>query len=188
MADDEYLDAMREDFDKVLESLKQQLATVRTGRASPQLLDQVQVQVQAYGATMPLNQLATITAPDARLLVVNPWDKGTIPDIERSIQAAGLGLNPSSDGQVIRVPIPALTGERRQELVRTVRRMVEDARIRARHVRRDYNDLFKGLEADKEISQDELSRYLDKVQKATDATVAELDRIAQAKEKEVLEV
>ena len=143
---DEYLEAMRDDFQQVVDSLKRDLSTIRTGRASPQLLETVSVQVQAYGSSMPLNQLATISAPDARLLVVNPWDKGTLPDIERAIMNSELGLNPGSDGQVIRVPIPALTGERRQELVKRVGRMCEEARIRGRGVRKEYNDIFKELE------------------------------------------
>jgi ribosome recycling factor len=185
---DEYLAAMHDDFEKAVASLKRELSSVRTGRASPQLIEGVQVAVQSYGATMPLNQLASISCPDARLLVVNPWDKGTIGDIEKGIMAAGLGLNPSNDGQVVRVPIPALTGERRQALVKTVRGMAEDARVRARAVRREYNDLFKGLEADKELSQDDLKKMLDRVQAATDEAVKTIDTISADKEKEVLEV
>ncbi|MCK6505763.1 ribosome recycling factor [Myxococcota bacterium] len=184
----EYIQAMDDDFKKVISAFEKELTSVRTGRATPQLLEPVNVHVAAYGAAMPINQLASISAPDARLLVVNPWDKGTIPDIEKGIMAAGLGLNPSNDGQVIRVPIPALTGERRQDLVKAVKRMAEEARVRARAVRREYNDLFKDLEAEKEINEDELTRILKKVQDGTDATVARIDAIAEAKEKEVLEV
>ncbi len=185
---DEYLEAMRDDFTKVVESLRRDMSTIRTGRASPQLLETVSVQVQAYGSSMPLNQLATISAPDARLLVVNPWDKGTLGDIERSIMNSEMGLNPSSDGQVIRVPIPALTGERRQELVKRLGRMCEEARIRGRGVRKEYNDIFKELETDKEINQDDLKRYLAIVQEATDENMQVLSEVAAAKEKEVLDV
>lgn len=184
----EYLQSMEDDFKKALAAFQKDLSAVRTGRATPQLLDGVSVHVAAYGTSMPLNQLASIAAPDARLLVVNPWDKGTIPDIEKGIQASGLGLNPSNDGQIVRVPIPALTGERRQDLVRTVKKMAEDARIRSRHVRREYIDLFKELESEKDISEDELARLLKRVQEATDGAIARIDTVCDAKELEVQEV
>jgi ribosome recycling factor len=185
---DEYLSAMRDDFKKVTDDFKRDLATIRTGRATPQLLDAVQVQVQSYGATMPLNQLASISAPDARLLVVNPWDKGTLADIEKAIQSSGLGFNPMSDGQIIRVPIPALTGERRQEMVKSVKKLLEDHRVAARHVRREYNELFKDLKNSRDITEDELKTNLELVQKATDDSIAALEKIGAEKEKEVLEV
>jgi ribosome recycling factor len=185
---EEYLESLKDDMQKTVETFLRELATIRTGRASPQLLDMVQVQVQSYGATMPINQLATITAPDPRLLVVNPWDKSTLSDIERAITASGLGLNPSSDGSIIRVPIPALTGERRQDLVKQVGRMAEEAKVRVRRVRKEYNDLFGELQSDGEITEDELDRALTAVQKSTDAHVARIDEIAAAKKKEVMEV
>ncbi len=185
---EEYLDSLKDDMDKSVESFKRDLATVRTGRASPQLLDTVTVLVPSYGATMPLNQLATVTAPDPRLLVVNPWDKSTLGDIEKAITAAGLGLNPNNDGTIIRVPIPALTGERRKEMVKQVGRMTEDARIRVRRVRKEYNDLFKELEGDKEITEDDLRRALDLVQKSTDKHVSKVEQIAEGKQKEIMEV
>jgi len=185
---EEYLESLKEDMQKATETFQRELATVRTGRASPQLLDMVQVQVQSYGATMPINQLATVTAPDPRLLVVNPWDKTTLGDIERAITASALGLNPSSDGTLIRVPIPALTGERRQEMVKQVNRMSEAARVRVRAVRKEYNDLFKDIQDGGEITEDELTRALDLVQKSTDAHVAKIDDIAKAKQREVMEV
>lgn len=184
---DEYLNAMRDDFGKVTAAFKRELTTIRTGRASPQILENVQVLVASYGATMPLNQLASIQAPDARLLVLNPWDKSTIPDIERGIAMANLGLNPSNDGQIVRVPIPPLTQERRKEMVRNVGRLTEEARVRARGVRRDYLDIFKELETEKEISEDDLKRYQEKVQTATDACVKELESLAADKEREVLD-
>ncbi len=185
---EEYLESLKDDMQQSVAAFRQELGTVRTGRATPQLIDTVQVQVASYGATMPLNQLATVTAPDPRLLVVNPWDKTTLGDIERAISAAGLGLNPNNDGNVIRVPIPALTGERRLQLVKQVSRLTEDARVRVRRVRREYNELFKELEKDKEITEDELRRALDQVQKSTDKHVAVVEQVASAKEKEVKEV
>jgi ribosome recycling factor len=185
---EEYLQAMREDMDGALTALRANLGTVRTGRASPQLVEGVQINVTAYGANMPLKQLATISAPDARLLVVSPWDKSVIPDIEKGIASAGLGLNPSNDGQIIRIPIPALTGERRQELVRLARRHGEDAKVRVRGVRREYNEVFRGAESDKDISEDDLNRLLKQVQTATDTTARRAAEIVAAKEQEILEV
>lgn len=185
---DEYMDAMKDDMAKALSSLDNQLTTVRTGRASPALLDSVQVNVSSYGAVMPLKQLATISAPDARLLQIAPWDKSVISDIEKAIATANLGLNPNSDGNVVRVPIPPLTTERRQEMVKQVRRMGEDAKVSIRHARREYNDIFKDLESDKEISEDELKRVLKNVQDATDASVKKVDVVVSAKESEILEV
>lgn len=185
---EEYLEAMADDMQKALDALDRELAKVRTGRATPKLVDGVQVLVHSYGATMPINQLATITAPDARLLVVTPWDKSTIPDIERGIVAAGLGLNPSNDGQVIRIPVPPLTQERRQELVRLVRKYGEDCRIALRHVRREYNETFKQAEKEGDISEDEARRLLQQVQDATDAAVKKVDEKVAAKEAEVEEV
>ncbi len=184
----EYLSELGNDMAAAVEHLRKELATVRTGRASPALLDGVSVHVAAYGATMPINQLATITAPDARLLVVSPWDKSTLSDIEKAIGAAGLGLNGSNDGQIIRVPVPALTGERREDLRRLCRRYGEDHKVRVRGVRRDYNDMFKGLEADKDISKDDLDRVLKLVQKATDDAVVTVEMMVDAKEKEITEV
>jgi ribosome recycling factor len=146
------------------------------------------VVVQSYGATMPLNQLATVQAPDARLLTISPWDKGTLPDIERAILAAGLGLNPSNDGQIIRLPVPPLTQERRKELVKLAKKAGEDAKVRVRHIRREYNDMFKDGEKGGDISEDDLTRLLDKVQSSTDAYVAKVDAVVAKKEAEVLEV
>jgi len=185
---DEYLESMQDDMAKAQEALRQQLAKVRTGRATPALVDGVTVNVQSYGATMPLNQLATIQAPDPRLLVITPWDKSTLGDVEKAIVAADLGLNPSNDGKVIRVPVPALTAERRQDLVKQVRRIGEEMKIRVRQVRRDYNDIFRDGEKEGDISEDQLHRYLQKVQDATDENVKKVDEAMAAKEAEVLEV
>ena len=184
----EYLDAMSDDFKKGPSAFQRDLTSIRTGRATPQILEPVKVEVASYGAVMPLNQIATVSAPDPRLLVVNPWDKNTISDIEKGILAAGLGLNPSNDGQVVRVPIPPLTGERRKQMTRQVGKLAEDFRIRARQVRKEYNELFRELESEKEITEDDLKRFLDQVQKSTDVCVAEVNKLAAQKEKEVMEV
>jgi ribosome recycling factor len=185
---DEYLEAASEDMVDVLARLKLELSKVRTGRATPKLLDPVQVTVASYGATMPLNQLATVQAPDARLLTVTPWDKTTITDIERAIVAAGLGLNPMSDGQIVRVPVPPLTSERRDGLVRGVRKAGEDAKVSVRRVRREYNETFKQGEKDGEVSEDELRRLLEKVQDLTNDYVKGVDALIDAKVAEVSEV
>lgn len=185
---DEYLESLEDDFTKNLDAFKRDLATIRTGRATPALIEHLTIEVASYGTGMPLKQLASISAPDARLLVVNAWDKTTMKDIEKGIRDANLGLNPSNDGQVIRVPIPALTMERRKDMVKQLGKMTEEARVRARGVRREYNELFKGLFDDKDITEDDLDRLLEKVQKATDAAIKKLDDLAAAKEKEVLEV
>jgi ribosome recycling factor len=185
---DDYLDALHSDQAGALDALTKELGKVRTGRATPKLLEGVVVAVQSYGTTMPINQLATIQAPDARLLVVTPWDKGTAADIEKSILAAGLGLNPQSDGQVIRVPVPALTQDRRKDLVKIVRKAGEDAKVRVRNIRREYNEIFKQGEKDGEITEDACKRLLEKVQQSTDQTVEKIDALVAKKEGEVLEV
>ena len=182
---DEYLESMADDFSSVVTRYERNLVSVRTGRASPQMLENVSVTVASYGASMPINQLASISAPDARLLVLNPWDKSTISDIEKGILSAGMGLNPQNDGQIIRVPIPALTEERRRELERKVNALAEDARVSARQVRREYNDMYKELEKEKEISEDDLKRYLGVIQDATNTCVSNVDEIAKAKCQEV---
>lgn len=185
---DEYLEAMEEDMCSVTASLQTELAKVRTGRATPKLLDGLQIEVASYGAVMPINQLATVQAPDARMLVVTPWDKSTLSDLERGIVAAGLGLNPSNDGQIIRVPVPALTQERRLELLKQVRRAGEDAKVRLRHVRREYNDIFKNGEKEGDVSEDENRRLQGLVQVATDRHIEVLSGLVDGKEAEVLEV
>lgn len=185
---DEFIGAAEDDMKAAVEHLAKELQKVRTGRASPKLLETVHVEVHAYGATMPLNQLATVQVADARLLVVSPWDKSTMQDIERGIQSAGLGLNPSSDGIVIRVPVPPLTAERRRDLVKQVKTAGEDAKVRVRHIRREYNDTFREAEKSADISQDQLDRYLERIQTLTDDHVARVDKLVEAKEQEVLEV
>jgi ribosome recycling factor len=185
---DEYIEAMNDDFAGVTTHLRKELSSIRTGRATPQLLENINVPVSSYGSSMPMNQLATITAPDARSLVVNAWDKTTLADIERAISLANMGLNPSNDGQIIRVPVPALTGERRKELVKKCGAFCEEARIRGRGVRKEYNDTFKKMETDKEITEDDLKRALELVQSATDENMKVLAEVAAGKEQEVLDV
>ena len=185
---EEYLQEMQEDFKKCIAAYQKGLGTVRTGRASPVLLESVQVLVSSYNATMGLNQLASVTVSDARTLVVNPWDKTTLNDIDRAIRASGLGLNPNSDGAIIRVHIPPLTGERRQELIRKVRQMAEDARIRARAIRKEYNDIVKDAENEKEISEDQSHSYQKTIQDDTNTCVKDIDQICKDKEAELLEV
>lgn len=185
---DEYLEAMAEDMNNALESLNRALGKIRTGRATPKLIEGVQVLVASYGTSMPITQLATIQAPDARLLTVQPWDKTTITDIEKSIVQAGLGLNPSNDGQLIRIPVPPLTQDRRQELVKLAKKAGEEAKVRLRQVRKEYNDVIKSSEKDGDIGEDDSRHYQARVQEATDAHVADVDRIVAEKEAEVLEV
>ena len=169
-----------------LKSLDTEFATVRTGRASTHLLDRVMV--DAYGAEMPLNQVATISAPEARLLTVQPFDKTLMKPIEKALQEAQLGLTPSNDGQMIRLPIPQLTEERRKELVKLVHKMAEDARIAVRNVRRDVLNEMKRREKDGDISRDEAARAQDDVQKLTDREVKSIDEAMARKESEILEV
>ncbi|MGB7099060.1 MAG: ribosome recycling factor [Xanthobacteraceae bacterium] len=167
-------------------SLKQELAGLRTGRASPGLLEHIQV--EAYGSHMPLNQLATINVPEPRLLLVQVWDRSMIHAVEKAISAANLGLTPSSEGQVLKLRIPELNEERRREIVKVAHKYTEAARVAVRHVRRDGLDLLKKLEKDHKISEDEHERHSAEVQKATDATVAEVDKLLAAKEKEIMTV
>jgi len=185
---EEYIEAAQEEMGGALEHLQAELVKIRTGRATPKLLDPVVVEVASYGASMPLNQLATVQAADARLLVVTPWDKTTINDIERGIHAAGLGLNPSNDGQVVRVPVPPLTQERRQQLVKQAKSLGEDVKVRIRHVRREYNDTFKEAQGDGDITEDDLHRFLAQIQDLTNGWVDKVDAAVDAKEQEILEV
>jgi ribosome recycling factor len=167
-----------------VESLQGDLAGLRTGRANTSLLDPVTVEV--YGANMPLNQVATVTAPEPRMLAVQVWDKSNVQMVEKAIRAAGLGLNPISEGQTLRLPIPDLTEERRKELAKLATQYAEKARIAVRNVRRDGNDGLKAAEKKGQISQDELKRLEGDVQKLTDKAISEVDAAASAKEKEIL--
>jgi len=164
--------------------LKHDLVGLRTGRASINLLDSITVEV--YGAQMPLNQAATVSAPEPRLLTVQVWDRSNVGPVEKAIRSAGLGLNPVTDGQMVRLPIPDLTEERRKELAKLVGQYAEKARIAVRNVRRDGNDHLKTDEKKHEISEDERKRHETEVQKMTDDTITEIDQLAAAKEKEIL--
>ena len=167
-----------------VEALKHDLAGLRTGRASTALLDPVTVEV--YGAHMPLNQVASVSAPEARMLTVQVWDKSNVGPVDKAIRSAGLGLNPIVDGQLLRLPIPEMTQERRKELSKLAGQYAEKARVAVRNVRRDGMDNLKADENKKEISEDERKRSETDVQKLTDSTIAEIDAAAAAKEKEIL--
>lgn len=171
---------------QVIASTNNAFGSIRTGRANPSLLDRVVVNY--YDTPTPLNQLASISAPEPRLLVVQPWDKTAIKDIEKAILASDLGLNPTNDGTVIRIAIPQLTEERRKQLVKVVKKEAEDHKIAVRNIRRDLNDEIKQLEKDGEITEDESRRYLNDVQELTDKYIDEIDRLAEAKEKEIMEI
>ena len=176
----------KEKMDKAIQSFSRELATVRAGRANPSLLDRVTVDY--YGAPTPLNQLASINVPEARLLVIQPYDKSSLSDVEKSILKADLGLTPSNDGSVIRISIPALTEERRRELVKVVKKYSEEAKVAVRNLRRDANDDLKKLQKDSEITEDELRGFTEDIQKITDDHIAKIDTIAKDKEKEIMEV
>jgi ribosome recycling factor len=182
----EIVQRAEERMKKSLESLKAELLTIRTGKATPALLDPVRV--EAYGSVMPLSQVASITAPQPRLLVVQPWDKKLMSAIVRAIQKADLGLNPAEDGELIRLPIPAVTEARRQELVKKAKKTGEEARVAIRSIRREANDELKVAEKDHAISEDEAERLRNEVQKVTDKHGAQVDEILARKEKEILEV
>ena len=169
-----------------VEALKRELAAIRTGHATPALIDHIKVDYA--GVPTSLNQIAGISAPEARLIVIQPWDRGSIRNIEKAILQSDLGLNPTSDGNVIRLNIPPLTEERRQELTRVVRRKVEERRIVIRSLRHEAMDELKRLEKNKDISQDEHKRALNQLQKLTDSFIANAEQIGRAKEAELLEV
>ena len=171
-----------------VETLKKELATLRTGRANPSLLDSVQVEY--YGAMVPLNQMATVTVPEASMLVLTPFDKSSIKAIETAILKSELGLNPGNDGNVIRLPIPPLTEERRKELVKATHKMAEDIKTAIRNVRRDANDDVKKLEKDKAagLSEDAAKKALDDIQKLTDQHVKEVEETLKHKEAEILKI
>jgi ribosome recycling factor len=177
---------MSEQMEAALDAMRREFASVRTGKASPALLDTVRV--DAYGAKTPLNQVASISTPEARLIVVQPWDKSLMNDIERAIRGADLGLNPSNDGNIIRVPIPALSEERRRDMVRLLHKLAEEGRISVRHARQEANKEIKRLEGEHEISEDEARRQLAEVQRLTDEHVARIDELMKSKEREILEV
>ncbi|HEX2137741.1 MAG TPA: ribosome recycling factor [Microvirga sp.] len=180
------LDDVKRRMQGAVNALKHDLGGLRTGRASPTLLEPIHV--DAYGSMMPLTQVATVSVPEPRLLSVQVWDRNMVGAVEKAIRASDLGLNPQTEGQVIRLRIPEMTEQRRKELVKVAHKYAEEARIAVRHVRRDGLDLLKKLEKDHAISQDEEKRQSDQVQKATDHAIEEIDKILAAKEKEIMHV
>lgn len=185
MLDLVYSDA-EERMEKVISAYQRELATLRAGRATPALLDRIEVDY--YGALTPLNQLAGVSAPESRLLVIQPWDKQSIGDVEKAILKSDLGLMPTNDGNVIRLAIPQLTEERRKELVKVVRKKAEECKVSIRNIRRDANEEIKQLEKSSDITEDERRRAQDTVQEITDKKIVEIDEVTAAKEKEMMEV
>jgi len=173
-------------MERSIEAFRKELGKVRTGRASFSLLDGVKVDY--YGTPTPLQQVGTLSVPESRLITVTPWDTKMIGPIEKAVQGSGLGLNPSSDGKMVRIPIPPLTEERRRELAKVVRKMAEDARVAVRNVRREAIEKLKDREKKKEISEDMVKRGQERIQKETDAHVKKIDDILKSKEQEILEV
>jgi len=180
------LSRYRDRMDKAVQALKDEFASLRTGRASASLLDPVHV--EAYGSSMPLNQVGAVSVPEARMLMVSVWDKGLVVSVEKAIRNAGLGLNPVVDGQNLRIPIPALTEERRKEIVKVAHKYAEQQRVAVRNVRRDANDDLRKAEKDGAISQDELKRMEAEVQKLTDEAIKRVDEALKIKEQEIMHV
>jgi ribosome recycling factor len=180
------LDDVKRRMQGAINALKHDLGGLRTGRASPSLLEPIQV--DAYGSMLPLNQVANVSVPEPRLLSVQVWDRGMVAAVEKAIRISDLGLNPQTEGQVIRLRIPEMNEQRRKELVKVAHKYAEESRIAVRHVRRDGIDLLKKLEKDHAISQDDERRQSEQVQKATDQAIEEIDKALAAKEKEIMQV
>jgi len=183
---EELIKNLRANLEKTAESLKKEFQRVRTGRANLALLDPVRVEY--YGAKVPLNQVASVSIADARLIVVKPWEKSMLAEIEKAIHIADLGLTPQNDGEVIRLSIPPLTEERRKELVKQCHKMAEGAKVTVRNHRRDANEAVKKMEKDKALTEDERKKALDRIQKETDAAIAKVDQILAEKEKEIMTI
>ena len=186
MAVNDLLAGMNKRMTSTIEAFKSESARVRTGRASTSLVSNVRVNY--YGTPTPLNQLATLGVPEPQLIVIQPYDGGALGEIEKAIQSAELGLNPSNDGKVIRVPVPPLTEERRKDMVKMVKKMGEDHKIALRNIRRDINDGLKSEEKEKKITEDDVRKGQSEVQKGTDQFVSQIDQLLSAKEKEILKV
>lgn len=182
----DYLEEAERKMGKTAEALKKDFATLRAGRATPALLDKIQVDY--YGAMTPLSQMANISAPESHLLMVQPWDKSTLKNIEKAILASDLGLNPNNDGAIIRIAIPQLTEDRRKELVKIVKKKDEEAKVAIRNLRRELNDDIKELEKEKEVSEDDSARGLEEAQKLTEKWIKKLEDITKLKEAEIMEV
>lgn len=177
---------LKDSMDKALQALEKSFSKVRTGRASLALLDGIRVEY--YGTQTPLNQIASLSVPESRLIVISPWDSSVLGAIEKAIQKSDLGLMPSNDGKLIRLAIPALTEERRRELVKVVRKMAEEAKIKQRNARRDANEQLKALKKDNEIPEDEMYSLQEEVQKLTDKSIEKTDALLSSKEKEIMEI
>ena len=182
---DEILFELREKMDKSIEALKKEFVRLRTGRASTAILDGIRV--NCYETQMPLDQVASLSVPESRLITIKPWDQSIMGEIEKSILKSELGLTPMNDGKLIRISIPPLTEERRKELAKLARKMSEECKISIRGQRREANDMFKELKNEKEISEDEMFRAQDEVQKVTDEFIKKIDEITSEKEKEIIE-
>ena len=185
MVDDLFGDAERR-MQKAVEALKQDISSIRTGRASSALIERITVDY--YGTPTPINQVASISVPDARLLVIQPWDRKLLTDIEKAIQKSDLGINPNNDGQVIRLAIPPLNEERRRDMVKTLHKKLDEHKVAIRNIRRDAHDKLRDRVKTKEISEDELKRNTERLQKLTDRFIDEMDKVGKSKEMEILEV
>jgi len=185
MTADLFGDAERR-MQKAIEALKQDINAIRAGRASASLVDRITVEY--YGAPTPINQVASVSTPEARLLVIQPWDRKLLPDIEKAIQKSDLGINPNNDGQVIRLNIPPMSEDRRRDLVKTLHKKLDEHKVAIRNVRRDIQDKLRDREKKKEVSEDELKRSTERLQKLTDRYIDEMDKVGKAKELEILEV
>ena len=183
---DPHVTRAEERMKKILEATRREFASIRSGKASPALLDTVRV--EAYGQPVPLNQVGSVSAPEARLLVVQPWDKSLLKAISRAIQTSDLGLNPTDDGSVVRVPLPSLTEERRKEMVKVLSKLAEEGRVHMRQVRHDLNNEIKSEEHGKSRTEDDAKRLTTEVQKLTDRYIAQIDELLKKKTVEVMEV
>lgn len=177
---------LQQQMDKTIEALKYEFSTIRAGRANAQMLDKIRVDY--YGTPTPINQVGSISVPEPRTLMINPWDKSAMKEIEKAIRNSDLGFNPTNDGEVIRISVPALTEERRKELCKQAKKAAEEFKVRLRNERRDANDRLKKLEKDGEMTEDELKKAQDNVQKVTDKYVKEIDTLLDAKEKDIMAV
>lgn len=177
---------LQQQMDKTIEALKHEFATIRAGRANAQMLDKIRVDY--YGTPTPINQVGSISVPEPRTLMINPWDKSAMKEIEKAIRNSDLGFNPTNDGEVIRISVPALTEERRKELCKQAKKSAEEFKVRIRNERRDANDKLKKLEKEGEITEDDLKKAQDNVQKMTDKYTKEIDTLLDAKEKDIMAV
>lgn len=186
MTFDELKKECNDKMNKVIDSLNNEFASIRSGRANPGILDKIKV--EAYGQAMPLNQMASISVPEARLIVIEPWDKSQLGSIEKAIHKSDIGINPINDGKIIRLAIPALTEERRKEYVKQAKSIAEDRKTGIRNIRRECNDAVKKEEKENSLSEDEAKKWQDKIQKITDSFIEKIDKITEKKEKEIMEV